>query len=330
MKKTTAILFAALLAFVPLSAQATAERPIISVSSYEEWLAAGVQNGWVVNSQIVQRATEQPTPQTESAPTQELEKATEEVERSKEKALVIVDAYFDSSKISGEVIDVCIARVGCDLVPSPTAGTSSAFNHGTAMAYLARKANPDVKLYLVRAASSVKNARTGKVWLKRVSGNDFLNALKFVQSKKDEVGAVSFSYSMNGNMQKAGECRLSTYGGVNVSVVDPQIRSTVSELKSAGITVFAATGNNFNRRPVSYPACIPDVASVASGFGDRILSSSNHDANTDYVGALPERVLTYTSTVFGSIGHATSSATVSVAAMWLDGLVTEKWVRISR
>jgi hypothetical protein len=322
-KKTTAILFAALLAIVPLSAQATAERPIISISSYEEWLAAGVQNGWVVNSQIVQRDVEQPQP----APAEP--EATEEVKRVAEKALVIVDAYFDSSKISGDVVNICIAKVGCELTPTPVAGVSSAYNHGTAMAEIARKANPDAKLYLVRAASSVKNTRTGTVSLKLVSGNDFLNALKFVQSKQDEVGAVSFSYSMNGNMTKAGECRLSTYGLVNVSVVDPQIRSTVAELKSAGIPVFAATGNSGNRKPVSYPACIADVASVASGFGDKILASSNHDANTDYVGALPSNTLRYSSAIFGTISHATSSATASVAAMWLDGLVTDKWVRVS-
>lgn len=323
MKKTTAILFAALLAIVPLSAQATAERPIISISNYEEWLKAGVDNGWVVNSQIVQRNVEQPKPvATEPV-------VTEEVKRAKEKALVIVDAYFDSSKISGEVVNVCIARIGCDLTPSPVAGLSSAFNHGTVMADLARKANPDVKIYLVRAASVSRDSRTGSVVMQLVNGSDFLNALKFVQSKKDEVGAVSFSYSMNGNMTKVGDCRLSTSGSVNTSVVDPQIRSTVADLKTAGIPVFAATGNDGNRKPVSYPACITDVASVASGFGDKLLASSNHDAATDYVGALPSSTLSYKSVVFGNIPHATSSATASVAAMWLDGLVTEKWVRVS-
>jgi hypothetical protein len=322
MKKTTAILFAALLAIVPLSAQATAERPIISISNYEEWLKAGVDNGWVVNSQIVQRSVEQPKPTAEPV-------VTEEVKRVPEKALVIVDAYFDSSKISGEVVNVCVARTGCDLTPSPVAGLSSAFNHGTVMADLARKANPDVKIYLVRAASAARDSRTGAVTLQVVNGNDFLNALRFVQSKKNEIGAVSFSYSMNGNMTKAGECRLSASGSVNVSIVDPQIRSTVSDLKTAGIPVFAATGNDGNRKPVSYPACISDVASVASGFGDKILASSNHDANTDYVGALPSSTLSYKSSVFGIISHATSSATASVAAMWLDGLVTDKWVRVS-
>lgn len=324
LKKITALLFAALLAIVPLSAQATAERPVISISSFDEWVKAGVDNGWIVDNKIVEQVEaviEQPEAQAETT-------AVERVEAAK--ALVIVDAYFDSSKISGEVVDVCIARVGCELTPTPIAGVASAYNHGTAMAYLARKANPDVKLYLVRAASSFKNTRTGTVAMQGVNGNDFLKALQFVKSKQDEIGAVSFSYSMNGNMTRAGECRLSTSGSVNVAVVDPQIRSAVAELKESNIPVFAATGNDRNRKPVSYPACIEDVMSVASGQGNSFLSSSNHDANTDYVGALPANTLSYTSTIFGTISHATSSATASVASMWLDGLVTDKWVRISR
>lgn len=292
MKKTTALLFAALLAFVPLSAQATTEEQI------EELLVEQVE-----------------------------EQVEEQVQ---EKALVIVDAYFESSKISGNVVDICIARAGCELTPTPIAGVSSAYNHGTAMADLARKANPDVTLYLVRAASSFKNPRTGQVTMNGVNGNDFLNALRFVESRKDEIAAVSFSYSMNGNMTRPGECRLSSSGLVNVSVVDPQIRSTISQLKNSGIPVFAATGNDRNRKPVSYPACITDAMSVASGVGDSFLSTSNHDANTDYVGALPANTFSYTSTIFRNIPHATSSATASVAAMWVDNLVADKWVRLSR
>jgi hypothetical protein len=274
LKKLTALLFAALLAFIPMSAQATSEQA------------------------------------------------------AEEKALVIVDAYFESSKISGDVVDICIARVGCELTPTPIAGVSSAYNHGTAMAEIARKANPDVKLYLVRAAASIKNPRTGQVTMQGVNGNDFLNALRFVKSKSD-VGAVSFSYSMSGPM-KFGECKLSTVGSVNVSVVDPQIRSEIAQLKDSGIAVFASTGNDRNKKPVAYPACIPDVMSVASGTGNGFLLTSNHDANTDYVGALPANTFSYTSSIFGLIPHATSSATASVAAMWLDGLVTDKWVRVSR
>ena len=255
--------------------------------------------------------------------------ATETTTRES-KAIVIIDSYFDSSKISGDVVNVCIARVGCELTPNPIAGVGSAFNHGTAMAYLARKANPEAKLVLIRAASATKHPRSGVVSMAVINGNDFLNGLRWVSSNKDSVLAVSFSYQINGNMTKIGDCRLSNVGLVNVAVVDPQIRSTISELKDSGVPVFASTGNDRNRKPVAYPACIPDVMSVAAGMGNSFLPSSNHDASTDYVGSLPVGVYNYTSSVFNLIPHATSSATVSVAALWSKGLVTEKTVRLSK
>lgn len=245
------------------------------------------------------------------------------------KAIVIIDSYFDSSKISGDVSDVCIAKTGCDLTPTPTTGLTSAYNHGTAMAELARKANPNAKLILVRAASATKNARTGVVSLALINGNDFLNSLQWVDSNKQGVSAVSFSYNLSGNM-KMGECKLSTTGSVNVRVVDPQIRSAILQLSNSGVPVFASTGNDSNRKPVAYPACIPDVMSVAAGVGSSYIPSSNYDANTDFVGALPANTFSYTSSIFGLLPQSTSAATASVAAMWSRGAASEKWVSVSR
>jgi hypothetical protein len=304
MKKTTAILFAALLAIVPLSAQATAERPTISISSYEEWIKAGVDNGWVVNSQIVQRNLEQPTPTVESV-------ITEEVKRVPEKSLVIIDAYFDSSKIDGKVVNVCVTT-GCDLTPSPQSGFSSAANHGTAMAELARKASPNATLILVRSAPATKNSRTGVVTLEPINGNTFLSALNWVNTNPGNISAVSFSYNLTGNKK----CSLSTSGGVNVRVVEPQIKSTVISLKSKNIPVFASTGNDSNRKPVSYPACIEEVVSVSTAIGGSIYSIGNYDASTDYFGSLPENKFNYNSKIYGLIPQTTSSATATLAALW--------------
>jgi hypothetical protein len=317
MKKLTAIMFAALLAILPISAQATDQN---QATAFAEWLKSGTANGWIVDGKIVEPVTPSPEPVAEVAV----------VTGTNTRGLVIVDAYFDSSKISGKVVDICIAKVGCELTPSPMSGLASAYHHGTAMADLARKANPEATLYLVRAASAFKNPRTGVVTLQVVNGNDFLNALKLVKERQLEFGAVSFSYSLNGNMPKVGDCRLSTVGAVNVGVTEPAIRSIVTELKQLGIPVFAATGNDGNRKPVSFPACISDTMSVASGVGSSYLPSSNYDATTDYVGALPENTFSFNSEVYRLISHATSSATVSVAALWLAGKVSQKWVSLAR
>jgi len=297
MNKLIALLIAALLAFVPMSAQANPEEQAAD--------------------QVVEQVQEENQPEELSE------------EPSAEKALVIIDSYFDSSKISGNVVDICIARVGCEIIPTPIAGISSAYNHGTAMAYLARKANPDVKLYLVRASSSFKNARTGRVTINVINGNDLLNALAWVEQNLEDVSAVSFSYRISSNV-RPGDCKLSAVGAVNVRVVDPQIRSAITRLKDSGVPFFASTGNDRNRKPVDYPACIPDTMSVAAGVGSSILALSNHDSNTNYVGALPANTFNYTSSVFRLIPQTTSSATVSVAALWTRNMVTDKWVSVSR
>jgi hypothetical protein len=316
MKKITAILFAALLTVVPLSAQATGEQPTISISSYEEWLAAGVQNGWVVDNQIVQRKVEQPAPAAEPV-------ATEEIKRVTEKALVIVDSYFDLSKISGDVVSVCVARSGCELTPTPVAGVSSAYNHGTAMAEVALKQNPNIKLVLVRAASVTKNVRTGVVSISTLNGNDFLKSLSYVSSRSD-VGAVSFSYNLSGN--KA--CSLSTTGGVNLRVVEPQIRSTISSLKANGVPVFSSTGNKAGAA-VNYPACIADVNSV--GVGDlnkmgNVASVFTFDTTTDYFAT--GSVSNYKSNIFGLIPNTTSAGNVAVATKYLSGTLDNKFVNV--
>lgn len=297
MNKLIALLAATLLAFVPMSAQASSEG--------------------------------QPAEQVEEQIQEELQSEEQLEELPAEKALVIIDSYFDSSKISGEVIDVCIAKSGCELTPTPITGVASAYNHGTAMAYLARKANPDVKLYLVRASSSSKNPRTGVVAMSVINGNDLLNALRWVEQNLADVAAVSFSYRISSNV-KPGDCKLSTVGSVNVKAVDPQIRSAIANLKNSGVPFFASTGNDRNTKPVDYPACITDAMSVAAGVGNSVLALSNYDSNTDYVGALPVNTFNYTSSVFKLIPQTTSSATVSVAALWVGNMVENKWVSISR
>jgi len=237
-------------------------------------------------------------------------------------SVVIIDSYFDSSKIIGKVVNVCVAT-GCDLTPSSQPGFSNAVNHGTAMAELARKANPNATLILVRSAPATKNSRTGVVTLGTINGNTFLSALNWVNSNPANISAVSFSYNLTGNKT----CSLSTSGGVNVRAVEPQIKSTIVGLKLKNIPVFAATGNDSNRKPVNYPACIEEVMSVSTALGGSIYSLGNYDANTDYFGSLPEGKSNYNSTIYGLIPQTTSSATASVAAMW-PFVATNKFVNV--
>ena len=233
------------------------------------------------------------------------------------KPVVIIDSYFDA-RIANTTI-VCIATDKCVNTAKPSARVSDPVNHGTAMAEVARRNNPNVPLILLRSAT-VNNK--GAVAI--LNGNDFLAALKWVDANSSNVSAVSFSYGLSGNMSKPGDCKLSPTGLVNIKIVDPAIRSTVTSLKNKGIPVFVSTGNDSNRKPVAYPACITDTVSVST------FPVGNYDKNTDYFGVLPEGKFNYLSVLFGLIPQTTSSANVAVATQWQKGLtVTDKIVKVT-
>lgn len=232
------------------------------------------------------------------------------------KSLVIIDSYFDISKFGSNVSQVCVATDKCVNKAKPSSVVSDASNHGTAMVDIALKQDPTLKIIVVRA-SDVSAA--GSIY--GITGNTFLNALRWVEANKATVGAVSFSYSLSGNMTSIGDCKLSTFGLTDIKVVDPQIRISIANLKTSGVPVFAATGNNGPTKPVSYPACIPDTNSIGAGVGGSYIPSSSRDANTDGMGSLPANVFSYKSNIFGLISQSTSAATVAVAAKYLSSLV---------
>jgi hypothetical protein len=233
------------------------------------------------------------------------------------KPIVIIDSYFDT-RIANTTI-VCIATDKCVNTAKPSTRVSDPVNHGMAMVEVARRNNPNVPLILVRSATVSNKGAIGIL-----NGNDFLAALKWVDTNSSTISAVSFSYGLSGNMTKPGECKLSPTGLVNIKIVDPAIRSTVASLKNKGIPVFVSTGNDSNRKPVAYPACITDTVSVST------FPVGNHDANTDYFGVLPTGKFNYGSVLFGLIPQTTSSANIAVATQWQKGLtVTDKLVLVS-
>jgi hypothetical protein len=231
--------------------------------------------------------------------------------------IVIIDSYFDT-RVANTTI-VCIATDKCVNTPKPSKRVSDPVNHGMAMVEVARRNNPEVPLVLLRSATVSNKGAVGIL-----NGNDFLAALKWVDANSSNVSAVSFSYGLSGNMKKPGDCKLSPTGLVNVKIVDPAIRATVASLKNKGIPVFVSTGNDSNRKPVAYPACITDTVSVST------FPVGNHDQNTDYFGVLPTGKFNYGSVLFGLIPQTTSSANVAVATQWQKGLiVTDKIVKVT-
>jgi hypothetical protein len=227
--------------------------------------------------------------------------------------IVIIDSYFDKSKVTGPVEFVCLAKDKCvnQAAPKPGLGTDPA-NHGTVMANIARQQNPLATLVLVQTEEvSVKGTIT------TLDGSDFLNALVWISSNNSGVTAVSFSYNLTGNVTSTNPCALSTSGAINVKMVDASIRSNVASLKSSGIPVLSAAGNS-KSKALQYPACINDVVSVGSYiYGTQpYLYGGTPDITATLITPDKTSMMKNVSPWLGSIEFTTSAATVAVASNW--------------
>jgi hypothetical protein len=239
---------------------------------------------------------------------------------SEEKSLVVIDSYFDSKVVGGNISCITPQDASCAYTAkSPTSTSlSNPVNHGNAMVEVAKKQNPNIKIIALYSSGSNNFVNAG----------NFIDALRWVDKNSNKVSAVSFSGFFNGNKAcSVSPTNTASYGGVRGA--DTTIRNLVLGLKSKNIPVFAATGNKMGTK-IDYPACIIDVVSVSTGdlnsFG-QLVSVNALDANTDYVASAS--VSNYISPVYGSLPQTTSSATVAVAAQWsTKGTLSNRVVQV--
>lgn len=223
--------------------------------------------------------------------------------------IVIIDSYFDQSKITGSIEFVCLATDKCANKPTPKPGMGTdPANHGTLMAEIARKQNLTATLVLVQTEEVVKKS-TGSMDVTTLDPSDFIRALTWVNLNKLNVSAVSFSYNLTPASSKMGDCKPATVSGVAVSVTDGSIKTLVASLKTVGIPVIASAGNDITK-PLQYPACIPDVISVGS-----LASPQYYGLQADVAGNLVNTQKNYLqSSWFGAVSFTTSAATAAYAA----------------
>ena len=241
-----------------------------------------------------------------------------------QKALVIIDSYFDSKVNAPNISCVTVTNQKCtDVVTTTSPLISNVINHGNAMAEVAKEQSSSLSIVLLRSA--VPSAKS----VADVNAGNFIDALIWVDANSSKIGAVSFSRYFNGTKNcSPATTNTAEYGGV--SGADQKIRQLIVKLKTKGIPVFASTGNNPGTK-IDYPACITETNSVGTGSVNSngvIVSVNAFDNNTDYFGS--SSVSNYKSVVFGSIPQTTSSATVAVAAQWLTkGALTDKVVDVN-
>jgi hypothetical protein len=239
---------------------------------------------------------------------------------SEQKSLVIIDSYFDSRVVNGNVSCVTPQDTACSYTARLPLSTSlvSPVNHGNAMVEVAKKQNPNIKIIGLYSAGPNSPVNAG----------NFIDALRWVDKNSTKVSAVSFSGFFNGNREcSVAPTNTASYGGVRGA--DATIRALIVSLKSKNVSVFIATGNKPGTK-IDYPACIADSVSVSTGernSSGKVVSGHSFDKNTKYVAST--EIYNYTSSIFGSIPQTTSSATAAVAAQWItQGQLTDMVVKV--
>ena len=232
-------------------------------------------------------------------------------------AVAIIDVNFESQFINGQVTEVCLAdTVICNSTPRlRTSAEFKVFNHGTAMADVARASNPNAHLVLIEAGTT----KTGVI-----TGVQLASALNWViaNASRLNIKSVSFSY----NAGNGTSCTPSS-PGVRVPVTHANVVNAIATLTSSGIKFYASSGNYGGASRIDYPACISDAVSVGSSdfagsaqLSDLVLSGTVYtssrlrSARTASQGLHDSFAITLTDPNPFMVGFTTSVATAVAAA----------------
>lgn len=228
-------------------------------------------------------------------------------------AIAIIDTAVDTSLVSVSY-EVCILEEKrCPNKQAFMEGPGSAhmpasggFEHGTKMALVAKKINPNAKIIFIRVFSADKTGTRTMPAATNINST-VKQAMDWVLVNKNKFNIVATSVSLTEQNDAVSSKYCKT---------DTKFTRTITSLQNAGIGTFFSAGNGMNMNSgykydrISYPACIP--ASIA-------VSSVNADGNNENYANRSTEVDFYTLGTYDlSIGRSmgTSDATVALAAYW--------------
>jgi hypothetical protein len=233
------------------------------------------------------------------------------------KSVVIIDTAIDTSlpELSGKIVyEVCLMEeLRCPNKKSFMEGPGSAtlpatqiysggFEHGTRMAQIASRINPDMNIVFIRIFPMDKK---GNVATSAANANSTVKqALDWVIKNKTKFNIVAVSTSLGQRPVKTG----ANYCSINRS--DAGLKSSIASLKTMGVASVFATGNNADKSRIDYPSCLSDSVAVSSVYSEgTLVPAANESIEVDFY-ALSRHELS-SGTVAG-----TSASTSAFAAYW--------------
>lgn len=181
--------------------------------------------------------------------------------------------------------------------------TQNGFDHGTQMASLAVKTNPNINIVFVRIIGANSKG------LRQATGEATVyNALDWVIRNKDRLNIQAVSMSQGHSSLRNPD--------PNYCPTTPITESKINSLMNAGVPVFLPTGNGRNYSKIDWPACIPSAIAIGATMPEKTIAIySNYDPNlTDFFAQGTIQSISVGNKVTNLAG--TSASTVIAATQW--------------
>jgi hypothetical protein len=198
------------------------------------------------------------------------------------KSIVIIDTAIDSSipQLKAKIVqEVCILdRMTCPNGSKFQEGLGSAtllpsqiyangFDHGTSMALIANKVNPDANIIFIRIVGMKANGTkdTFNVF-------DIEKALSWVILNKEKYNISSVSASMGSRALGTGPKYCPT------NATHTGLVGNIDKLLSLNVPTVFAAGNNRDYKRIDFPACIAQAVAVGGATEDNFMSPFSNAA----------------------------------------------------
>jgi hypothetical protein len=255
------------------------------------------------------------------------------VQAQDQKVLAVIDSAINSNNFPSIIHEVCFTTVkssnptqnmscpngelfmegkGAASAAWPSNINSGTF-HGDMMVKAALTVNPNLKIVFVRVHNVTSLGASGAP----SDGSTILSALDWVNKNASKYSIDAVSVSMSGITTDLRTKAQSLHPGcTNPSILNP-FTNQISQLSSANIPTFVATGNNASRTLVGFPACVPGAVGVgALGNATQLEGLTNTGPGLDMVAPGKVTITKYNGSPTDTAGS--SVATVISAASYVN------------
>jgi hypothetical protein len=198
------------------------------------------------------------------------------------KSIVIIDTAIDSSipELKAKIVqEVCILdRMTCPngqkfqeglgaATLSPSQIYSNGFDHGTSMALVANKVNPDANIVFIRITGMKSNGTRDNT-----SVFDIEKALSWVILNKEKYNISSVSSSMGSRVLGTGLKYCPT------NATHSGLVGNINKLLALNVPTIFSAGNNRDYKRIDFPACIEQSVAIGGATEDNAMSPFSNAA----------------------------------------------------